>query len=240
MARPVIVLIALVTAGASFAEDGPNYAIPGYYVVFQAGGAFFRNEATVDGVNTSVKLPIALETRTAVYSAPTKPSYGLRLGHRWKHFALEIDGDYIGGDAVVVPERLPSSPCGIIATCDTYPGQLNDPRTPEPEGEVRSFNLSLSGKYYPWTWRIQPYLAGGLGISNISPSPKGLQGETLFGGVVFSLRAGGGAEFYLTEHMYMDLGVTYYYVTGPANSSVPPSNNQSYMAVRGGLGWRFF
>ena len=115
MARPVIVLIALVTAGASFAEDEPNYAIPGYYIVFQAGGAFFRNEATVDGVNTGFTLPAGVDTRTVIYSAPTKPSYGLRLGHRWKHFALEIDGDYIGGDAVVVPERLSSSPCGVLA-----------------------------------------------------------------------------------------------------------------------------
>jgi len=123
----------------------------------------------------------------------------------------------------------------------TFPGQGRgdqmDPREPESEGEIRSFNLSLSAKYYPWTWFIQPYLAGGIGMSHISPSPPGLQGQTLFGGAVFSLRAGGGAEFYLTEHLYLDIGVTYYYVTGPAHRE---GSNQSFLSIRMGLGYRFF
>ena len=63
------------------------------------------------------------------------------------------------------------------------------------------------------------------------------------------MRAGGGVEIYITEHIYTDISATYYYVTGPANDlgrligepkSELRSFDQSFFATRLGLGYRFF
>ena len=108
-------------------------------------------------------------------------------------------------------------------------------------GDVNSFNLTLNGRWYPWTHRIQPYLMVGMGISYVRPVITDGSGETQFGETVFAMRGGIGAEFYLTEHWYTDVGVIYHYVSGPANRSDGASHyNQSYLGVRGGIGYRFF
>ena len=108
-------------------------------------------------------------------------------------------------------------------------------------GTVNSFNVTLNGKWYPWTHRIQPYLMVGMGISYVRPVITDGSGVTQFGGTVFAMRAGIGAEFYITEHWYTDLGAIYHYVTGPANRSDGASKfDQGYLGVRGGIGYRFF
>ena len=44
----VTVFLALVIAGASSAEDGPDYSEAGFYVLPQIGGAFFRSDVHVE------------------------------------------------------------------------------------------------------------------------------------------------------------------------------------------------
>ncbi len=199
----VTVLLALVIAGASSAEDGPDYSEAGFYVLPQIGGAFFRSD-----VHVEYEAPDLVDKKivTIIYDQEVnnKISYGLRVGHRWEKFAVELDGDYV-------------------------------------PGTVNSFNVTLNGKWYPWTHRIQPYLMVGMGISYVRPVLTDGFGVTQFGETVFAMRAGIGAEFYITEHWYTDVGAIYHYVTGPANRSEGASKfDQGYLGVRGGIGYRFF
>jgi len=194
----VTVFLALVIAGALSAEDGPDYSEAGFYVLPQIGGAFFRSDVFVAFQDDFD------EPETFSQEVNNKISYGLRLGHRWEHIAVELDGDYV-------------------------------------PGTVNSFNVTLNGKWFPWTYRIQPYLMLGMGISYVRPVITDGFGVTQFGETVFAMRGGIGAELYVTEHWYTDVGVIYHYVSGPANRvSGGRSFNQGYLGVRGGIGYRFF
>ena len=204
MARPApsspaiwLVALALLSflASDALAEEPPDFAEQGLYVAGQVGGAFFRNNVAI--VDPSDGPPFYLEVDNDV-------TYGARLGHRWKHWGLEVDMDYASGSS-------------------------------------NSFTTTLNGRWYPWTGRIQPYLVAGMGFSYIRPSVVDSSADAIFGGTVFAMRGGGGAEIYITEHWFTDVTTSYLYVTGPGQSQVGNiSNDQSYFSVRAAVGYRFF
>jgi opacity protein-like surface antigen len=198
--RPAVCLMALALLSLSatdvLAEEPPNFAEPGLYLAAQVGGAFFRNSIYIDA---------ASDLRDPVYlMVGNEPTYGGRLGYRWKHWGMEVDLDYATGSS-------------------------------------NSFTTTLNGRWYPWTGRIQPYLVAGMGFSYIRPSFVNPQAEAIFGGTVFAMRGGGGAEIYITEHWFTDVSTSYLYVTGPGQSQVGNiSNDQGYFSVRAAVGYRFF
>ena len=194
--RAVAVFLALTIAGASIAQEAPNYAEPGLYMAGQAGAAFLRDDLLYD-----LKIDSTGDTtRRYDKKAGNQLSVGARLGHRWKNWAIELDGGYV-------------------------------------RGEVNIFNVSVNGRWYPLTHRIQPYVLAGLGVSHVRPELVDLDGETQFGGTVFAMVVGAGGEFYFTEHVFTDLGFNYRYLTGPGGRE---GNNQSFLEVRAALGYRFF
>ena len=198
--RAVAVFLALTIAGAAIAEDQPpNYAEPGFYAVLSAGVGFDRDDVSIITDPLLDGTP-SLESTVFMSEVGNELAMGLRLGSRWKNWAVELDSDYLRGD-------------------------------------VNVFSLTLNGRWYPLTSRIQPYLLAGLGMSYVRPKIIDSFAATKFGGTVFAMRVGGGGEFYFTEHIFADLGFVYHYLTGPAGREF---NNQSFILVRGGLGYRFF
>ena len=86
--RVVAVFLALTIAGVSTAEDAPaNYAEPGLYLIVSAGIAGLR-----DDVFVTARLD-ATESRTLSEKVSSELVAGARFGHRWKNWAIELDGE---------------------------------------------------------------------------------------------------------------------------------------------------
>jgi opacity protein-like surface antigen len=110
----------------------------------------------------------------------------------------------------------------------------------ETAGAVRDdaagWSATANAKGYPWTGRVQPYGLVGMGV--------------LFGRVrqavgmphadsAFVTRFGGGADFYATENVVLNVDVSYMYTPGELNVGGDTSVRPDLIPVVFGLRYRF-
>ena len=98
------------------------------------------------------------------------------------------------------------------------------------DGEIEIHMLSLNGRLYLTTTRVQPFVKAGFGFMHADARAG------IFGDVgdddAFAVRGGGGLDFYLTENVVISAGAEYV---------VPTSDLEDfrYVSVQGGLQYRF-
>lgn len=132
---------------------------------------------------------------------------GLRGGVRpHPHVAVEFDLEYLIGSDIVVP----SLPLAL---------------------DLEAITMTSNIRLYLLTGRFQPYALAGMGFMNGRASASGLisgSGST----TAFAMRFGGGLESYVTEHIFVDVGVAYLLPFGTLDGF-------DYVSVRGAVGYKF-
>ncbi|MGH0035589.1 MAG: outer membrane beta-barrel protein [Myxococcota bacterium] len=93
--------------------------------------------------------------------------------------------------------------------------------------EVETHTLMGTGRFYLLTQRIQPFLAVGFGLVHVRDD-DGLFDD----GNAFGVQAGGGLDFYLTDHVVLGAGAGY---VVPATDL----DDVRYVSIHGGVMYRF-
>ncbi|MAJ61755.1 MAG: hypothetical protein CBC48_18610 [bacterium TMED88] len=118
-------------------------------------------------------------------------------------------------------------------------------------GEAASFRpnvLTMNGKFVLPIPRIQPYLLAGIGLVNYDFNSIPLQNVLAFGSnyTGFAVRAGGGLDAYITDHIVVFFEGTYLLNTDQptipgANSTnrIKVVNQLNYASMAVGLAYRF-
>ena len=94
-----------------------------------------------------------------------------------------------------------------------------------------TWTLMALTKPYLLTGRVQPFVLAGLGVMRVKV-PDVASGGPSLSSTQFAVRFGGGADFYLTEHVVVELGMDYVLPTGDISDF-------DYLAFGLGLKYRF-
>lgn len=97
--------------------------------------------------------------------------------------------------------------------------------------ELDGWSLTLMGKWYPLTGRIQPYLLAGGGYMEVNLSDQLSLGLSEDGSGSVA-QGGAGLDFYLTRHLLVNVEAVYAFPMGGVA-------DLDFWTVRGGLEYRF-
>jgi opacity protein-like surface antigen len=208
-----LIPVLLLSAGVAASASAGDFSRPGPYIGL---GGTFGTDMFEDDVEDVVE-----DVSGTSVELDIDNSWGLNsvLGYRVASFlATELQYEYI----------------------DSFQIDVGSPAVSNLEltGHVATLNLKL---VLP-TWRIQPYLLAGLGAAYYTSSGD-VFGTNLFqrDEWVFAGRVGGGIDFYLTEHLVLNVGATTVLTADEVSSDISAEDvgGLNYVAIQGGLLYRF-
>lgn len=97
---------------------------------------------------------------------------------------------------------------------------------------IDSWTLMAYTKPYFMTGRVQPFLLAGLGVMQVRVSDLPSLPSSGMSATEFAVRFGGGVDFYVSEHVVVELGVNYVLPTADIKDF-------DYLAIEWGLKYRF-
>ncbi|MCH2171681.1 porin family protein [Myxococcota bacterium] len=133
-----------------------------------------------------------------------------RFGYRFHpRFALEITFEVVDEFDVDVEEEIPFR--NSSQTSPDEPRRVNVQETTTGL-KLRPLVATANAKAYLLTGRFQPYFLAGAGpmFASVENTRSGVTENK----VVAALRAGGGLDFYITENVIMNTGISYVYPFG--------------------------
>ena len=160
---------------------------------------------------------------------PFKADVGVQCSSPFEPTAQEINQKFPGGVGAPDPRDFPNFPCRgrELVFPETDPVRNGDPFRIEP------VVMTLNGRAYLTTSRLQPYLTFGSGLIHVDIRDKAPNGQDVKD-LGFALRVGGGFEYAITEQIVLTLGASY---VVPLSGRAQDFDYVSFEPF--GLTWRF-
>lgn len=213
----------LLLASTAHADE---YFRKGYYFNASVAGGFNQMDTTTFNQTFSIPQP--------PFDALDSWGLNVRAGSQVnKWLAFELEYEWMKGLALQLP---PGSP--------TVVGQGRPPNTAGSSVlSSMTYNpdiITVNAKFVLPFWRVQPYLliGGGLAIYDVEVSPPY---ETFSNsGEGFAFRGGAGVDFYINEHIALNIESSYLLNTSSFDIyTVPAIDNLYYISLSTGVTYHF-
>ena len=241
----IVFVLGVAVAPPVWAQDEIDvniYAREGFYL---GVGATFANPSFADGVDETVTAFInapdgGVSKATSESTANWAFGFNVRGGYRFHpHFALEVEYEWIETDGF--PVLVGISEIGEKLSFDFATIEYRRPEwvvTVNPKvylnkGRAQLFVMvgmgAMKGSIEPGENPVASGLGGNpVPIAGLGPQRGGPVEDT-----VFTWRFGGGMDFYLTEHIVMEVAADYVYPMGSLQNVI------DYVSISLGLQYRF-